>query len=248
MLQAYGKAVEDDGNIIATLLSTDRHPADDLSILSAMCLVKLSTSTDDGSNILSSMGIGYWLRAIMLLEHAWTHSKSNFQISLLLVKLYSYIGCGSLALRAYQRLNIKQIQHNTLAHIIFDQISSLHPHPFTQNLDDSTPLRSPLDHFKEQLDFYNRAPNQINKNIWRAFQLGSYNSIFELTEFSEKLSNSLAKVTSVVEGGKIFRLANPNTPLPSEFSVPCKCICSGEETRSKRLCSGRSRQRRCVDS
>lgn len=210
-MQSYGRAIKDEGNIVASLLPTDRHPADDLCILSAMCLVKLSASTNDFSNTLGSSGTGNWLRATMLLEHAWSHSKSNFQISLLLVKLYSYIGCGSLAMRAYQRLNIKQIQHNTLAHVMFDQISTLHPHPFAHNADDLSILGSPLDQFREQQKFYSNAPIQINKNIWRAFQLGSYKSIFELTDFKEKLSNSMAKVTSIVEGRKVSRLAIPNT-------------------------------------
>ena len=223
MAQSYKKAMDDEGSIKSTLLSTDRHPADDLSILAAMCLIKLSISTDSRSYTLSSAGIGYWLRATMLLEHAWTNSPSNFQISLLLVKLYAYMGCGSLAMRAYQRLNIKQIQHNTLSHIIFSQISTLHPHPFTHQPDNATPLRSPLDHCKDQLDFYGYAPNQINKNIWRAFQLGSYNSIVELTEFDEKLDKSLGKIMSVVESGRMFRLTNPNTPLPYGYSVLCRC-------------------------
>lgn len=223
-MQSYGRAIKDEGDIFATLLPTDRHPADDLCIISVMCLVKLSASTSDGSGTLSSIGISHWLRATMFLEHAWSFSKSNFQISLLLVKLYSYIGCGSLAMRAYQRLNIKQIQHNTLSHNMFDQISRLHPHTFSHDPDESSDLRNPLDQFKEQQKFYNSAPSQIKRNIWRAFQLGSYNSIIDLTEFNEKLSNSMAKVMSVIESRKIHRLLEPTTLQNTNYGTLSTCI------------------------
>jgi N-terminal acetyltransferase B complex non-catalytic subunit len=220
-LKSYGTAIANETNIKTTLLSTDRHPADDLCILSAMCLIKLAVSTEMNSGTLNGTSAGHWLRASIILEYGWSQSKSNFQISLLLVRMYSHIGCGSLAMRAYQRLNVKQVQHDTLSHNIFDQLSTLHPHSFDHNPDNSSTLRSPLEQFKDHEKFYRNAPNQINKNIWRAFQLGSYNSIFQLVDLRQHLLNSMTKVMSIVERRRIARLVEPSTLTKNGSDILC---------------------------
>jgi len=153
------------------------------------------------------------MRAAILLEYAWSHSKSNFQISLLLIKLYSYLGCGSLAMRAYQRLGAKQIQRDTLSFTILDRISSLHPHPFSHNPDSAASLLEPMEHIVEQQRYYALGSKAMLKNIWRSFQEGSYNSIFQITDAYETLNRSVASVTSVIETGRVLRLLSRNITL-----------------------------------
>ena len=154
----------------------------------------------------------------MLLEYAWTHSKSNFQITLLLVKLYSYIGCGSLAMRAYQRLKSKQIQLDTLSFTVLNRISSLHPHSFSHHPEDSaSPLTEPIEHLIEQQKYYAIGSKQMTKNIYGSFQEGSYNSIFQITEALETLNRSVASISSVIESGRILRLLLPNRPLTAKL-------------------------------
>lgn len=222
-LKSYGRAITDKANIKAKLLLTDRHPADDLGILSAMCLIKLAVSSMQTTSPLgSSTSIGCWLRPAIILEYAWSQSKSNFQISLLLIKMYAYIGCGSLAMRAYQRLNIKQVQHDTLSHNLLDHLSTFHPHPFDHTVDDSSVLRSPLDQFNEHQKLYKNAPRQVDKNIWKAFQLGSYNSIIQLVDVRRHLLGSMTKVMSIVERRRIARLVDPQAH--SELSSDILCM------------------------
>lgn len=212
---SYGSAVNDGGRISKTLLPTDSHPADDFCILAAMCLMKLAGCTpfyvDRCAKPLEGTQLSHLLQAIVLLQYAWSHSKSNSRISLLLVRLYSYLGCGSLAMRAYQRLGIKQIQHDTLAYTLFDRISSLHPHPFAQY--DSSKMPSPIDHLVEHQKVYKTFAAQIRKNSFRSFEHGSYDTIFQLMEVTERLSHSKAAILTVVESRKISRLTEPGVAL-----------------------------------
>ena len=218
-LKSYKSAIDDDGQITKNLLPTDRHPADDLCILSAMCLVKLFFADKKSvEESLHTMKASYLLQATMLLEYAWSRSKSNFQISLLLVRLYSYLGCGSLSMKAFQRLAVKQIQLDTLSYTLFDRISTLHPHPFGHLPDGSTKFRSPIEHFQKQQKLYRNAREQVSKNIAVAFKHGSYNSIFEVTEASEALSKSMSAAMSIVEQRRISRIIQPDTPLTSVSS------------------------------
>jgi N-terminal acetyltransferase B complex non-catalytic subunit len=206
-IESYQAAVSDDGRITKSLLPTDRHPADDLCILAAMCLTKLGLSkTSPEHEHLDNPRTTYLLQATVLLESAWSRSKSNFQISLMLVRLYSYLGCGSLAMRAYQRLYLKQIQLDTLSYVMFDRISSLHPHPISDSSDGSSKTRSIIEQLQKQQKLYKTSREHINKNTWLSFKHGSYNSILEFREVTQKLSHSMSATMSVLESNKIHRL------------------------------------------
>jgi N-terminal acetyltransferase B complex non-catalytic subunit len=213
-MQSYREVTKDDSHITKTLLPTDRHPADDLCILAAMCLIKLSFINGSSSiESLNDLSISYILQATALLEYAWSHSKSNFQISLMLVRLYTHLGCGSLAMRAYQRLGVKQIQLDTLSYILFDRVSSFHPHPFSRNIHGSSQFPSPIELFEKQQNLYRKTRDHVSKNCWLSLENGSYNSIFQIKEFDESISHSMSAAMSVVESRKISRLTQPSVPL-----------------------------------
>ena len=162
-----------------------------------------------------------------MLEFAHTHSKPNPQILLLLTRLYSQLGAGSLAMRAYGRLGLKQIQGDTLSYTLFDRISSLHPH----TVDDSSATeeaRDPSKQLKKLQRIYRGFRNQIITNSWRSFEHGSYDSIFQLMEVSGKLSRSMTSAMSAIELRRIDRLTQPNavlTPNSHGYDVLRKFKC-----------------------
>ena len=212
-IQSYQCAIDGDGRITKTLLTTDRHPADDFCVIAAMCLIKLALMhAEDGSETLKHIRTSHIFQGASLLEYAWTHSKSNFQISLLLIRLYCYLGCGSLAMRAYQRLTLKQVQLDTLSYTLFDRISSFHPHSFCHSPDGSAQFKTPVEHLQKQQKLYRTAREHVTRNIWTSFKHGSYNSIFEIREVSEALSHTLSGAMSVVESRRVSRITE-KTPL-----------------------------------
>ncbi|KAJ5032454.1 uncharacterized protein L3040_009058 [Drepanopeziza brunnea f. sp. 'multigermtubi'] len=213
-IASYRSAINDDGRITKDLLSTDRHPADDFAVLAATTLIRIAlVSSDTGSEPLKTTRSSYLLQATVLLEKAWTHSKSNFQISLVLVRLYIYLGCGSLAMRSFQRLALKQVQLDTLSYILFDRISSFHPHPFTHYPDGMAKSITPIEQLRKHQKLYKSAQEHVVKNVSLSFKHNSYNSIFEIKEVEETLSKSLARVMSVIESRKVARLMEPKTSL-----------------------------------
>ncbi|KAH7364272.1 N-acetyltransferase B complex non catalytic subunit-domain-containing protein [Rhexocercosporidium sp. MPI-PUGE-AT-0058] len=212
-IKSYRAAASDD-ELVSDLPSTDRHPADDFSVLAAMCLVKLAlVESVHSSEPLNSCRVSYLLQAAVLLEVASVPSRSNFQISLMLIRVYRYIGCGSLAMRAFERLALKQVQLDTLSYVILDRISTFHPHPFEQLPNGSDKTRTPIEQLQKQRKLYKSAQEHSIKNVWLSFKHSSYNSVFEIREVQDTLSRSLARVMSVVESTKIARLLEPKRPL-----------------------------------
>lgn len=220
----------DGGRSEWNLLPTDRHPADDLAVLTAMCFIKLSkTGIETSDELLTSAETSYILQAIALLEHAGSHSQSNFQVWQLLIRLYTRLSCGSLAMRAYGNLALKQIQLDTLSYSLFDRISSFHPHPFGHVLEDSEKFKTPIESLQKQQKLYRGARSHISQNSWLSFKHGSYNTVFELREVSQTLSCSLAAVMSVIENRRISRLVPGSAPTDVQdggYDILCKFMIS----------------------
>ncbi|RDW64145.1 hypothetical protein BP5796_10647 [Coleophoma crateriformis] len=218
---AYGSAINDNGRITSTLLPTDIHPADDFCILAAMCLVKLAGfypwPLEEATCVpLTGDRLSHLLRASLILEYAWSHSKANSQISLLLVRLYAHLGCGSLAMRAYDRLGIKQIQTTTLAYTLFDRISSLHPHPFVHLQDGGHRTKSPMEQLANHQTTYESFAGQVSRNIFRAFEHGSYDSAVQLVGTSQFLTESDASILAFLESRRMSRITEPELLLKPE--------------------------------
>ncbi len=210
---AYGWAVDDDGRIAENLKPTDKHPADEWAILAAMGLIKMADCLQvmggDSQGTFLKNAIQNFIRATAVLEFAHTCSKANPHIQLLLIRLYSLLGAGSLAMRAYHRLGLKQIQLNTLSYALFDRISSLHPHTVADHIGGSLEVLEPLTQLQKMQRFQRGAKNQVLTNILRAFDHGSYDSVFQLMKYSDVFSRSIMLAMSAVESRRIDRLTNP---------------------------------------
>ena len=65
------------------------------------------------------------LQAAVLLERGLESAPSNYSFSLLLLRIYALLGCLDLALRLYQQMDVKNIQHLSMSHILLDDASVL---------------------------------------------------------------------------------------------------------------------------
>ena len=118
----------------AHLPSTELQPADDLALLAGNALVNLWTLTNHDAHLLN---------VVYLLEFGLTKSKQSFLMRLILIRIYrilgkvpffttsrlvtmyfSILGAPSLALEHYRAMNIKQVQHDTLSHLILSRAST----------------------------------------------------------------------------------------------------------------------------
>jgi N-terminal acetyltransferase B complex non-catalytic subunit len=218
---SYKDIMQTHTHVTKLLQPTDLHPADDLILIAVVCLLKLAGMRPIDAAMqqqLSDFNMDQIRQATALLEFAATTSKANAKIQLLLIRLYSWLGAGSLAMKAYRRLNIKQIQVDTLSYAIFDRISSLHPHPFKHAIDEGSASSEsllkqsaldPLDLIHKNQKTYRSFDTQITSNGWRAIGCGSYDAIFGMISVGQKLTNSMTTISSVLEARRIVRITKP---------------------------------------
>lgn len=63
----------------------------------------------------------YLEKALAILEYAARRSKHKYQIRILLVNLYRLVGASSAALGHYRILGVKQVQFDTLSHLVLER-------------------------------------------------------------------------------------------------------------------------------
>ncbi|PWW76161.1 hypothetical protein C7212DRAFT_363414 [Tuber magnatum] len=170
------------------LLPTDTQYGDDAALLSVMGLVRLSTLSDPPSPI-------PLYQSTIILNTLLQKSKHNYEALLLLVRIYLLLGAIPLAMEIYPRLNIKQIQNDTLAHFLLTRISALHP---------SSNRTEPL--LKEALKIYETSRIQTPGMLVLAYERGSYAQMMGFVEFAGRVSGSVCRGMWEIERRRLARL------------------------------------------
>lgn len=185
---------------------SDRLPEDDAAILAAMALVRMSKLAYKHPEFSNSL-----FRAVVVLEIALSRSKHNYDILLILVRIYMALGLGSLAIRRYHQLSIKNLQHVTLSWVLYSRISTIHPHPARVDIDGKGMTTiDPLVHMISILRWHEEA---LELNLHSILQLQKTNSwTMQLDALGTKsvLQNGFARPLLLAECARIKRLRFPD--------------------------------------
>ncbi|KAL6716429.1 hypothetical protein ACLMJK_005996 [Lecanora helva] len=198
---------------------SDRRPGDDAALLAAMGLVHLF-----------KMGKRYALiQCILLLEHTLLHSKHNYDALLILVRLYMFIGAGSLAMERYNRLSIKNVQHATISWVLYTRLSTIHPFPATYTANDRTQTTIvPFQDMMYALDWHQSAQILSYKAVTSIQDRGAWNMSLDTLETNHAVFSGLGRYLLYVEVKRIERLLMPpRTIVKHSHRVP-------ERTRDSR--------------
>ncbi|KAH7889369.1 N-acetyltransferase B complex non catalytic subunit-domain-containing protein [Phlebopus sp. FC_14] len=160
----------------AELPVTELQPADDLAILAAHAFV----------NVWKLNGAEEALyHAVVILEFSLTKSQMSYQMRMMLIRIYRILGAPSLALEHYRLMNVKQVQNDTLSHLIL-----------TRALTFSLAGTGDLTYSSECLEssqIYLANSQETSDFIVRAFTAEKYTQIPDFIEFEDRLENSLQR-------------------------------------------------------
>ena len=173
----------------AALLSTDNQYGDEAALLAVMGLIRLFTFKPTDQTPI--------YQAITVLETTLLKSKHNYQALLILVRLYIHLGAIELALMTYPRLNIKQVQNDTLSHFLLTRITTLLP---------SSPRVPFL--LSEAGSIYDSSKHQAPNMLQLAFERGSYAQMFGFLDFSDRVAGSVCRSMWEVELRRLVRLTS----------------------------------------
>lgn len=202
----------------------ESQPIDDLCILAAMCLLQ-PTKTGEKEAQISGTAL---IRAAGILERLCRDSPHNYEALLLLVRVYLLLGAGSLAMSTFSKLSVKQIQYDSVAHILFTRLSTVHPHSAPPVDGAEYKDFDPLSAFVQGLNFFRNS--EINTMRYRTAGLdeGAYVNTEEIIELRRCLSNSINRRMYALDARRIQRLAggDPMTRYDElgEFTVKLRTL------------------------
>ncbi|RWS02701.1 N-alpha-acetyltransferase 25: NatB auxiliary subunit-like protein [Dinothrombium tinctorium] len=150
------------------LLPSDIQPSDTYALLALHLLLDLNIENDQ-----------ILLQTLLIAERMIWKSPSNFNVKLILIKLYNVIGAFKCSLSHYESMDIKHIQQETLGYLISNSvITSAHFHTSAQLL-------------AAGLKFYTSNNKDIFDSLISCYKYGSFTKVEEITELRNKLYYSL---------------------------------------------------------
>lgn len=186
---------------------SDRLPGDDAALLAVMGLVRMFKMK--GRRMYFRNGFHY---AALLLECALTRSKHNYDFLLTLVRLYTSMGLGALAMAKYHQLSIKNLQHITLSWIMFTRISTMHPHPATVNVEGKGRITiDPAEEMASILKWHAEAVELNSRSIWQVQKNNSWTMQIDAANTQTILHDGFARCLMIAELSAVRRIRFPDT-------------------------------------
>ncbi|KAL3481650.1 N-acetyltransferase B complex non catalytic subunit-domain-containing protein [Aspergillus californicus] len=220
----------------------ESQPSDDLCVLAAMGLIRFSSTwvSSKQEDIPDIMLI----RAAAILERLVVDSPHNYQALLLLVRLYLRLGAGSLALKAFSQMSVKQLQFETVAHNLFTRLSTIHPHSAPPIDGAEYKDFKPQSAFVQALNFYRTADVTSTRHRSNGLDYGSYVNIEGTIQLQKRLKHSVCRRMWALEVkrsqrlvggdplGRFDALARDPSPLIDQriFDAFMNCEAPGQPT------------------
>ena len=183
----------------SSLLVTDDQYGDDAALLAVVVQLRLWKMDHESSQ-------APLLRAIFILETLLTKSRHNYQASLLLVRLYMVVGTPYLAAsgECWGRLNVKQIQNDTLGHWLFTRGSTMFPVLPSESATGSG--GDIVVQTNKLLHIYDQNRKQTPDMTVLALERGTYGQVLEFVQFGARVEKSISKLMYEVDSRRAERL------------------------------------------
>ncbi|KAL1965647.1 hypothetical protein VTN77DRAFT_5324 [Rasamsonia byssochlamydoides] len=201
-LQAYRQAERPKPD--ASPSTIENRPADDLCLLAVMALIRISDNWQRSQQNKSPSSV--LIRAAGILERLLLDSPHNYQALLLLVRLYLLLGAGSIALKTFSKLSVKQMQNETVGHNLFTRLSTVHPHSAPPIEGAEYKDFNPQSALVQALTFYRNADVTATKSRTNGLNYGSYVNIEGSIDLQKRLRQSICRRMWALDVRRMQRL------------------------------------------
>ena len=157
--------------------------------------------------------LSYLLQSAYLAETLLQQDPHVHEARMILVYLYMRLGLGSLALRMWHALSIKEIQHDTVGHTLFTRLSLIHPS--AAKVEGKKQI-DPLERLSHALTVYSRHEEKLAETEASVLNHGQTGMIFDIEELRNSLRSSLTRRIIHLERLRTSRLLG--SPLKDDLS------------------------------
>ncbi|KIW72064.1 hypothetical protein, variant [Phialophora macrospora] len=144
------------------------------------------------------------LVAVIILEIARSRFEDYYILTVLLVRLQGHLGLLSLAMENFTKLSIKNLQWETVGHLILTRISTLHP-AFNGVTGDLEPLLAA----ETGVTVLENADMALVRGIREGLRFNSYSNIYNSVKMRSEMEQSLNKQICAIEERRVSRWRGP---------------------------------------
>lgn len=166
--------------------------AAEAALLGALALLRVAHGSEDPA---------FLLQTNMVLRTACSKFKDYYPLRILLIQLQMASGQIHLAMQDFAHLSVKNLQWETVGHLLLTRISTLHPHQHGRGEDSLNPSGA-LD---TALHVSRNSQRSIDRAISDGLKQGSYSNIIGTAEVKNNLQLSLNRQLFMMEQCKIQR-------------------------------------------
>lgn len=169
----------------------------DASYLAVSALIRLYELEQD---------VTYLFQAAYLLENGPALEDAH-PAKVMLIYLETELGLHAMAMRQFESLRVREIQHETMAHSLLTRISINHPFELAQRHEQK------LDPFRMidiALDMFVITDEKLSKSQGSLMEKGQCDLVFELNDLRETLAHSMTRRLLILEQARIHRLTENN--------------------------------------
>ncbi|BGP30008.1 mitochondrial distribution and morphology [Rhodotorula toruloides] len=161
---------------------TELQPADDFALLAGQAYVSAYHLSHDRS---------YLERALVLLDHVLLRSKYKYQVRILTINILRLLGASSAALAHYHFFGVKNIQYDTLSHLVMSRGATF-----------AIESGKDVGVFEEALatsTWYASGQREAHEMVVKAFNNNALSKIEDFSEFRHRLTDSLQDGLTTLE-------------------------------------------------
>jgi N-terminal acetyltransferase B complex non-catalytic subunit len=153
------------------------------------------------------------IRASGILEHLIQSSPHNYPAQLFLLRIYSLLGAGSMALSMFSKMSIKHMQYESVAHNFFTRLASIHPHSAPPIEGAEYKDFDPQSALVAGLKFYRGAEISTSRYRTSGLNQGAYVHTKELVELGRRLSKSICRRMYALDVRRAQRLVGGDSTV-----------------------------------
>lgn len=129
--------------------------------------------------------------------------------------MYRHLGLFSLSFATFISLSVKNLQWETVGHLVLTRSGTLHPHqPHDENLSKTgkpEPAFDPSEAIDSTLQVSEKLVNGLSNSVQKGLNAGSYSNVVDAVDTKKKIERSLWRRVCAVEEQKVARATGDTT-------------------------------------
>ncbi|KAF1984559.1 hypothetical protein K402DRAFT_455727 [Aulographum hederae CBS 113979] len=136
------------------------------------------------------------------------------------IRIALQLGLGSIALNHYPDLEIKEVMNDTLSHVLYTRIASVHPHPIEQSTEKYiSKLQVPMKGLQGAQAYLSRSVAKTSQAMTTNLDSNRFDSFLGFLELKQQMERGMTNESWNIEMARISQLRDDPSIMPLDTKL-----------------------------